>query len=157
MPVGYTPGQGVNVASSVVDSQHVQRVRTYHQDESASVWTGRDIAYSTSSASATQVAAGAGIRNICTSLTVKFCAGATAPTAINTWVGLSDGSASAAAALIWQSAISLPATAGADNGVALSNLWLPGTANRAMGLFFVSAGGANTIQSISFSGTTIRE
>lgn len=101
----------------------------------------------------TQATAGAGVRNVCTGLTVTFAAGASAPAAVQVAARLRDGS-SGAGTILWAVVLSLPATAGASTGVTRSNLWIKGTANTAMTLEFSAAGGANTIQAVALEGTT---
>lgn len=120
----------------------------------ASVWTAIHLPAANTQATITRAAAGAGIRNVCTGLTVIFAAGATAPTAINVAVNLIDG-ASGGGTYLWRATLSLPATAGAVNGIARQPLWIPGTANTAMTLEFSVAGGANTIESVSMEGSTV--
>ena len=107
-------------------------------------------------ATATKAAGGAGVRNVCTGITVVFGADATAPTAISLTVALRDG-ATGAGTILWQARISLPAVAGAMSGIALSGLHIRGTANTAMTLEFSAAGGANTLQSVTLLGHTITE
>ena len=132
-------------------------VRSKYEDlDSGDRWTAHHVPAANTAATITKAAAGAGIRNVCTWITVKLVAGATAPTAVNTSVSLIDG-ASGGTTYLWRATISLPATGGADNGVALSNLWLPGSRNTGMTLEFLAAGGANTIESVSMGGVTIRE
>ena len=147
---------GKVAAASVIVGEEYQRVRTFHQDQSDSVWSKHVVASANSVASGVQAAAGPSTRNVCTWLTVKLVGGASAPAAVNTSVSLIDGD-TGGTTYLWRSTISLPATAGADNGIALSGLWLPGTANTKMTLEFLAAGGANSIESISFGGTTIKE
>ena len=150
------PGTGLNVATSTIGSAEYQRVRTFHQDDSDNIWSAHHVPAANTQATITRAAQAAGIRNVCTWLTVKLVAGATAPTAVNTSFSLIDG-ASAGTTYLWRATISLPATAGADNGIALSNLWLPGTAATAMTLEALAGGGANTIESVSMGGTVITE
>jgi len=108
-------------------------------------------------ATITRAAAGAGKRNVCTGLTVTFCAGATAPTAVQVSVALIDGASGGTTYLWGPHVISLPATAGAMNGIARDGLYIPGTANTAMTLEFSAAGGANTIEAVSFESIQVTE
>ena len=147
---------GIPVATSDIAGQHYQRIRTFQQNPSSAVWSAHHVPAANTQATITRAAQAAGIRNVCTWLTVKLVAGATAPTAVNTSVSLIDG-ATGETTYLWRATISLPATGGADNGIALSNLWLPGTAATGMTLEFLAAGGANTIESVSMGGTTIAE
>ena len=119
------------------------------------VWTAIHVPAANTQATATKAAAGVGIVNVCTAITVTLAAGATAPTAINLQVNLIDG-ASGGGTYLWRTTISLPATAGATTGYVLSDVVLPGTANTAMTLEFSGAGGANTIESVSMSGITVK-
>ena len=120
----------------------------------SAIWTTAHLPAANAQATITRAAAGAGIRNVCTGRTIVFAAGATAPTAINLSVSLIDG-ATGGTTYLWRSTLSLPAVAGAVNGITRSGLWLPGTANTGMTLEFSVAGGANTIESVSMEGTTV--
>lgn len=104
-------------------------------------------------ATITQASAGGSIKNVCTGFSVTLAAGATAPTAIQVSVALIDG-ASGGTNYLWRSVISLPATAGATAAFVFGRRWDVGTAATAMTLEFSIAGGANTIESVSMSGTT---
>ena len=147
---------GKTVASTDIGGVQYQRVRTFHQDASGNVWSAHHVPAANTQATATRAAGAAGVRNVCTWLTVKLVGGTTAPSAFTGTVSLIDGAAGGTTYL-WRASISLPATAGADNGIALSGLWIPGTAATAMTLEFSAAGGANTLESVSFGGTTIAE
>lgn len=147
---------GDNIASSDIGGRKYQRIRTFHEDVSGNIWSAHHVPAANTRATITRAAQAAGIRNVCTWLTVKLVAGATAPTAVNVSFSLIDG-ASDGTTYLWRATVSLPATAGADNGVALSNLWLPGTAAIGMTLEASAAGGANTIESVSMGGTVIAE
>lgn len=104
-------------------------------------------------ATVTKAAAGAGIRNVCTGLTVTLAATAAAPAAVQVFVSLIDG-ATGGTTYLWRTAISLPAVAGAITSFNRSDLWIPGTANTALCLEMSAAGGANTIASVAMDGTT---
>lgn len=147
---------GIKVATSEIGGNHYQRVRNFHEDRSADIWSQHHLPAANAQATATKTAAGAGVRNVCTWLTIKLIGGTTAPAADTATVSVIDG-ASGGTTYLWRAAIALPATAGADNGIALSGLWLPGTANTGMTIEFDAASGANTLQSVSFGGTTIKE
>ena len=147
---------GQEIASTDIGGVQFQRVRTLHEDISANIWSAQHVPAANTRATITRGAQAAGIRNVCTWLTIKLVAGATAPTAVNTSFSLIDG-ASGGTTYLWRATISLPATAGADNGIALSNLWIPGTAATGMTLEALAAGGANTIESVSMGGTVISE
>lgn len=120
------------------------------------VWTASHLPAANTQATISRAAAGAGIRNVCTSLTVMLVAGATAPTAATVTVSLIDG-ATGGTTYLWRAAISVPATAGATNGISITGLWLPGTANTALTLEFSAAAGLNTIESVTMSGITVAE
>lgn len=131
-------------------------VQTGNQAAPASTWTASHLPAANVQATIAKAAAGAGVRNVFTALTVVFAAGATAPAAVNTSVSLIDG-VSGGTTYLWRSTISLPATAGAMNGIALTDLWLVGTANTALTLEFLAAGGLNTFESVTMSGITISD
>ena len=99
------------------------------------------------------VTAPVGGYNICTALSVSFVASSTAPTAVNVTVAVIDGASDATDYLWGPHDISLPAVAGAMNGFALSNLWIKGSATKAMTIEFSAAGGNNTKASVWMSGT----
>ena len=148
------PGTGEIVATSTIGGQRYQRIRTMREDLTSNVWSAHHVPAANTQATITKASAGAGVKNVCTWLTVKLVAGATAPTAVNVSVSLIDG-ATGGTTYLWRATISLPATGGADNGIALSGLWLPGTAATGMTLEFSAAGGANTVESVSMGGTTV--
>ena len=107
-------------------------------------------------ATATKAAAGANTYNVCTAFSFIFAAGATAPTAINLGIRIIDGT-SGGTTYLKSSTISLPATAGAMNGIALSGLWLPGSVNTAMTIEFSAAGGVNAIEAVWMTGVTVTD
>lgn len=118
----------------------------------AGAWAVRDRPAVNVQASIVRAAGAAGVRHVATGLTVVLAAGATAPTAVNIAVELLDG-----VTVVWDATISLPATAGAMNGIALSGLHIPGTAATSMTLRFSAAGGANTFESVALQGIDITE
>lgn len=107
-------------------------------------------------ATSTKTAGGAGIRHVCTGLTVILAGDSTAPAATVLDVRLRDGIADTGT-ILWQAKITLPATAGAMNGISRSGLHIKGSAATAMTLEFSAAGGANTFESVSFEGVDITE
>lgn len=122
--------------------------------QSKQTWAATHTPAANTQATASRAAAGAGVKNVCNTILVTFAAGATAPTAVNVTVNLRDG-ATGAGTVIWSATLSLSATAGQTAPVvALSDLWLEGSANTAMTLEFAAAGGANTVESVAMSGTT---
>lgn len=116
-------------------------------------WTSVHQPAANTQATTTKAAAGAGVTNVCTGITVTLAAGSTAPSAVQLSVVLRDG-ASGAGTVKWAGVLSLPATAGASVGITRSGLWIEGTANTAMTLEFSAAGGANTVEAVSLEGTT---
>jgi hypothetical protein len=131
-------------------------VRAGHQGPAGSLWTAIHEPAANTQATISKAAAGAGVRNVCTGLTVTLAATSTAPAAVQLAVRLRDG-ATAVGTVIWAAVISVPATAGVSAGITRTNLWIPGTANTALTLEFSAAGGANTIQTVSMEGTTVAE
>lgn len=107
-------------------------------------------------ATISRAAGAAGVRNVCTSLSVVLAAGATAPTAAAVTVALIDG-ATGGTTYLWRHNITIPAIAGAMNGIAVTDCWFEGTAATAMTLELSAAAGANTLESVSMSTLTIAE
>jgi hypothetical protein len=122
--------------------------------QSLGTWAVTHTPAANTQATASQASAGSGIKNVCTGILVTLAAGASAPTAVNGTVNLRDG-ATGAGDVLWSATLSLAAVAG-DNApaIALSGLWIEGTAATAMTLEFAAAGGANTVQSVAMTGTT---
>lgn len=121
----------------------------------AKQWTAQHNPAANTKATCTQAAAGVGLRNVCTGLTVVLVAGSSAPTATTVSVALIDGSSGATTYLWGPHNIGIPAVAGATNGIVVEPLRRPGTANTAMTLEFSAAAGANTVESVSMEGETI--
>lgn len=107
-------------------------------------------------ATTSKAAGAAGVRHVCTGITATIVATTVAPSAVQLVVRLRDG-ASGAGTVIWAAVMSLPATAGAMNGVTRTGLFIRGTAATAMTLEFSGAGGANTIEAVSMEGVDITE
>jgi len=106
-------------------------------------------------ATATRAAASkTGQRLVATSITVTFTAGTSAPSANSITVSLIDGASGGGTTLWGPHDISIPAVAGAMNGIALP-CWIVGSANTAMTLEFSAAGGANTFESVTLTGVTV--
>lgn len=101
-------------------------------------------------------AAGAktGQRLVATSITVTLCAGAAAPAAIVVTVALIDGASGGTNFLWGPTNLSIPAVAGAMNGVVVPLIAI-GSANTAMTLEFSGAAGANTFESVTLEGTIV--
>lgn len=140
----------------VADRHGNLRVRAGVEAPATVVGTNVNFPAVNTRASVTKAAGAAGIRHICTGLTVVLAAGATTPAAVQLDVRLRDGIADTGT-ILWQTVIALPATAGVMNGVSRSGLWIPGTAATAMTLEFSAAGGANTFESVSFETVDITE
>lgn len=103
-------------------------------------------------ATASQAAGGAGVRNVCQSISATFATGATAQAAALI-LNLRDG-ISGAGSIRWSKQIILPA-----NGVwevNISGLNIVGSVATAMTLEFAAAGAAGTFESVSMTGTTVQ-
>lgn len=103
-------------------------------------------------ATATQAAPPDGYFNVVTALTVIMTGGASAPSATSINVAVIDGASGGTTYLWGPNAISIPAVAGAMNGIALSGLSIPATAKTQTTIEFSAAGGANTVQSVWMEG-----
>jgi|SRR6185295_15775424 len=116
-------------------------------------WKAGNLPAANTQATATQAAAaGTGYCNVVTWLTVMVTAGASAPSAKSMSVAIVNG-ASGSTDYIWgPQALSIPAVAGAVNGIALANLSIVGKPNTATTIEFSVAGGANTVQSVDMGG-----
>jgi hypothetical protein len=102
-------------------------------------------------ASAQRAAAGAGARNVCTSLAVSLTGGAAAPAAVSVEVVIRDGAAGAGT-IIWGNRLSLPAVAGEHDRITMDDLWIEGSPNTAMTAEFLAAPGANAFATAAMSG-----
>lgn len=150
-----------SVPTAVADAD---RVNQYHDREGriivrpwgAGDWTQVHFPASNTVATTSKAAGGANVRHVCTGITAVLAGGTTAPAAAQVNVALRDG-ATGAGTIVWQAVITLPATAGAMNGISRSGLFIRGTANTAMTLEFSAAGGANTFESVSMEGISITE
>ena len=99
-------------------------------------------------------AAVTGKRHIATTLTVTLAAGAAAPTATVVSVSVIDGASGGATYLWGPHDVSIPAVAGALNGIALP-VWLPATLSTAITIEFSAAAGANTLEAVTLCGITV--
>ena len=151
IPAAVQDGDRVNAAFDVHG-----RLNTRGAHQGAGRWAILSRPAANTVATATQAAAGVGIRNVCTEITVVIAANATAPTAVNVNASVIDG-ASGGTTYLWGATISLPATAGAMNGIAKQDVWFEGAANTALTIEFSAAGGANVLESVSASGLTVTE
>jgi hypothetical protein len=102
-------------------------------------------------ATATRTNTASGTRLVCTGFTVTMVGGSGAPAASNVNVQLVCG------ASLWLTTLGIPATAGATAGVNRTGLWIKGEQASGMSLEFLSAGGTNVIEAVSFEGTTVVE
>jgi hypothetical protein len=97
-------------------------------------------------------AAVAGKQHICNTIHCTLNAGTTAPVATQLSVVVRDG-ASGTGAILWATQMAIPATAGqASPPVELSSLAITGTVGSAMTVEFTGAGGANTFETVAFTG-----
>lgn len=104
-------------------------------------------------ATISQAAGAAGVKNVCTSITVTFSGNASSAAAVGTVFNLRDG-VSGAGTILWSGTIWITATAGDSESITLGPIWIEGpTAATAMTLEAAAAGGANTVQSVSMTGT----
>lgn len=149
LPTAVTANDRVN---AYFDREGRQIVRPW----GASEWSQVHLAEINTRATTTKSAGGSDVRHVCTGMTVIFAANSTAPAATVTDVRLRDG-ASDTGTILWQAKISLPAVAGAMNGVTRSGLHIKGTAATAMTLEFSGTGVANAYQSVSIEGIDIIE
>ena len=120
-----------------------------------SPWKLHETPAANTQATEEQASAGTGLKNVLRSVSFVLSANTTAPAAAVVEVYVRDGAAGAGT-IIWQHTITLPATAGAMNGIAITDLWIEGTAATAMSVEFSAAGGANTFESLSATGEVIR-
>lgn len=132
-------------------------VRHGSQGPSTGFWNAQHAPAANTKATITKASAGAGLRNVCTSITVSLAAGASAPAAIQVSVALIDGASGGTTYLWGPNVISLPAVAGATSAFIIGQCWKPGTAATGLTLEFSAAGGASTIESVSMDGTTVAE
>lgn len=97
-------------------------------------------------------AAVSGKTHVCQTIHTTFNAGTAAPTAAGIALVLRDGP-SGTGSILWSSQMSLPNIAGQSSPpVEVSGLAITGTPGNAMTLEFTGAGGANTLETVAFSG-----
>lgn len=102
-------------------------------------------------ASATHAAV-TGKSHVCNTIHCTLNGGSSGPTAVQLSVVLRDG-ASGSGTVLWASQMALAAVAGqASPPVEVSGLAITGTPGNAMTLEFTAAGGANTFQTVAFTG-----
>lgn len=143
-------------ASDRVDAYFDREGRQIVRPWGAGDWSQVHLPAVNTRATTTKTAGAAGVRHVATGLTVVLAGDSTAPAATVLDVRLRDGIADTGT-ILWQSKITLPATAGAMNGISRSGLFIRGTAATAMTLEFSAAGGANTFESVSLEGVDITE
>ena len=121
-------------------------------------WKAGALPASNTQATATQAAPStSGLCNVVNWLTVMIVGGAVAPAAKTMSVAILNG-ATGSTDYVWgPQALSIPAVAGAVNGIALSGLALKGKPNTALTIEFSVAGGANTVQSVDMGGLITNE
>ncbi len=119
----------------------------------ASWWNRSHAPAANAQATITKASAGAGLRNICRQITVVWGAGASAPSPASVTVALIDGASGGTSYLWGPMTVSVPAVAGAMNGIAI-NCFKPGSVATAMTLEFSAGLGANTVESVSMDGDT---
>jgi hypothetical protein len=142
--------------SFVTDQYGRMHVRDGKQTDPAMVTVKNHSPAANTQATASAAAAGAGVRWVCTAIMAGIAATGTAPAATSVTLNLRDG-ASGAGTVLWSAELGVPATAGATAGVAISDLWIPGSANTAMTLEFAAAGGANTKEWVNFTAVKLAE
>jgi len=114
-------------------------------------WSALHAPAAAAAATISKAAAGAGIRNVCTSITISL-ASAAAPTVGVVTFNLRDG-ATGAGTILWTTRLSLPATAGQCIPVSLTDIWIEGSANTAMTLETSAAAPANVQATVCMTGT----
>lgn len=120
--------------------------------ESGTHFTGRNVPAAATQATITQAAGGAGVKNVCTSITITLASTA-APTAGVVTFHLRDG-ATGAGTILWSGQLSITAVAGASASLSTGAIWIEGTANTAMTLESSAAPPAASFATVSMSGTT---
>lgn len=115
-------------------------------------WTANHAPAAATQATIARAAAGAGLKNVCTSIAVSLASAAAPTVGVVTFV-LRDG-ATGVGTIVWQTRLSLPAVAGEARAVTLP-VWIEGTANTAMTLETTAAPPANVQATISFTGTIL--
>lgn len=114
-------------------------------------WAATSAPAAATQASASRAAAGAGIRHICTAVSITVSGGAVAPAAQTLTFNLRDG-ATGAGPILATWTVGVEAVAGKTVPINLSGLAVPGTAATAMTLEGSAAPGANTLESCTLAG-----
>ena len=151
MPTAVTDTRRVN---AWYDRHGAQHVRTGAEGSIPTQHT--HVPAANTQATIAKSAGAAGVRNVCTQITVTLAADTTAPAAVAATVNLIDG-ASGGGTYLWRARLSLPAVAGATNGIVVVPCWFVGTAATALTLEFSAAAGASTFETVSMSCIQITE
>lgn len=142
LPTATTNGMAV---AGFYDSTGRQITRPWNS------WHINNVPVVATAATISQAAAGAGVKNVCTAITVSISSTA-APTAGAVQFVLRDG-ATGAGTILWTVKLSIPAVAGNAQCLTIPGVWFEGTANTAMTLETVAAPAAGTFATVSMSGT----
>lgn len=121
--------------------------------QSGVAWNANHVPAVAVAATITKAAAGVGVKNVCTSITVTLSSTA-APTVGSVQFVVRDGAAGSGP-IIWTGRLSIPAVAGNSANLSTGWIWLEGTANTAMVVESVGAPPANTFATVSMTGTTV--
>lgn len=142
LPAAVANADRVNATGDVYGRQITRRLDT---------WKVQHQPVAATQATISQASGGAGIKNVCTSITVTLSSTA-APTAERVVFNLRDG-ATGAGTILWSGGLSVPAVAGESRSIVVPNLWIEGTAATAMTLESAAAPGANTFATVAMTGT----
>lgn len=105
-------------------------------------------------ATISKAAGGAAVRHVCKGFMATLANNAAAASTAVT-LQIRDG-ATGAGTVLWETSMAVPATAFAvPNTIAVTGLYLVGTANTAMTIEFSGAAGANTLQNVNMFGESI--
>jgi hypothetical protein len=118
-----------------------------------SSWTANHQPAAATKATTTRASAGAGVKNVCTALSVWLVTLGTAPTAASVVFNLIDGASGGTVIQSWT--IRVPATINQNMpAIILGDLWIEGTASTAMTLEMSAAPGVNIQGGVNMVGTT---
>ncbi len=137
------------------------RLRLQNGSELSTDWRVGHAPTADTQATATQAAVAATVpasgltRNVCTGITVAIAGGTSAPAAKQVTVAVIDGASGDAVYLWGPMPIAIPGLAGALNGFVCIPMFEIGTPYTAMTIEFSAAGGANTVEAVWMTGTTI--
>lgn len=147
--VSITAGSGTTVATEQQTGlEHVQIVKS----RGAGGWTANHAPAAAAQATIAKASGGAGIKNVCTSITVSL-ASAAVPTVGAVTFNLRDG-ATGAGTILWTTRLSLPAVSGQSVALSLP-CWIEGTAATIMTLESSAAPAANVQATVAMTGTTV--